>query len=204
MVNMSNPSSESKLTMSCLSVTYRLWHRPAISYCPLRLHSTNRRQIAQLSSDQCKRASYQHPRPAQPTERLVWMRPCCSHSSFPFLPSPWQQHHQTPPSELTRSWMNLPASVNGWQGHGIHCGGTWEPVCTHRMCQDPAGFYKPVGVCVVPRDWWIRLFVCALMSAVHSCFSGIIGFFYIKGLKFAVLDQQWRMHMTWMFLKPSW
>lgn len=164
LVNMSNPSSESKLTMSCLSVPYHLWHRPTISYCPLRLHSTNRRQTAQLSSDQCKRASYQHPRPAQPTERLVWMRPCCSHSSFPFLPSPWQQQHQTPPSELTRSWMNLPASVNGWQGHGIHSGGTWDPVCTHRMCQDPAGYYKPVGVCVVPGDSRIRLFLCRQSS----------------------------------------
>lgn len=152
MVNMSNPSSESKLTMSSPSVTYCLWRRPAISYCPLRLHSTNRRQTTQLSSDQCKRASYQHPRPAQPTERLVWMRPCCSHSSLQFLPFPWQQHHQTPPSELNGSWMNLLASVNGWHSHGIGCGGTWDPVCVHRLCQDPASNDMPVGVCVDPKE----------------------------------------------------
>lgn len=101
MVNMSNPSSESKLTMSCISVTYCLWHRPVISYCRLRLHSTNRRQTAQLSQISVKEQVTNTPDRLSP--QSVWFG--WGHAVLTHLSSSFHSHDNSTIKRLPLSWL---------------------------------------------------------------------------------------------------
>ncbi len=202
MVNMSNPSSESKLTMSCLSVTYRLWHRPTISHCPLRLHSTIEDKL--LNFHQISVIQQVTNAPDWLSPQSVWFgwgHAVLTHLSRSCHPHDNSTIRRLPLSWLGADWIFLPpltgdrAMASTVAAHEIQC--------VHIGCARTP---------LVITSLWVYVWFLGIQGFAYSCvgspsvlFRYNWFFFYIKWYNRINLcchgSTLIMMYMTWMLLK---